>query len=401
MNKICEVCDKRNSLIKVLDLGRHPLCDDLLKINSKKENKLYKIKILYCRNCFTAHQKYQIPKKILFPNNYHYRSKLTKDVTMGMNEIVSQSQKFHRSLKNKTVLDVGCNDGSLLNFFKNKGSTTIGIEPTGAAFEARSNGHDVYKDYINKKVLLKIIKKYKYIDIITFTNVFAHIENLNLLIKNLNLIVSKDTLLIIENHYLGSILKKKQFDTFYHEHPRTYSLNSFLYISKKLKLNLNAVKFTRRYGGNIRIFLSRQKSKLNINKYLIDEKKFIKNFKKLNFFILKWKKNKLKLFNNLVKKYGPLTAKAFPGRAAILIQLLKLNTNHLSQVLEQKFSKKIGYYVPGTKIPILSDISMRNIDKSIPIINLAWHLKNEIRTYFKKKKIKNKIIDIISNKDFR
>ena len=70
-------------------------------------------------------------------------------------------------------------------------------------------------------------KKFKRIDIITFTNVFAHIENLGELISNIRKLINKDTILVIENHYLGSIIEKKQFDTFYHEHPRTYSFTSF------------------------------------------------------------------------------------------------------------------------------------------------------------------------------
>ena len=61
---------------------------------------------------------------------------------------------------------------------------------------------------------------------------FAHISDLNELIKNLNYLITDKTILIIENHYLGSILKFNQFDTFYHEHPRTYSLNSFNIIAK-------------------------------------------------------------------------------------------------------------------------------------------------------------------------
>lgn len=400
MKIICEVCDKKDNLIKVLDLGKHPLCDDLIKINSKKENKLYKIEILYCKNCFTAHQKFQIPKNILFPNNYHYRSKLTKDVTQGMKDIVKQSEVFHKSLRNKKVLDVGCNDGSLLDVFKKKKSVTIGIEPTDAAYEAKSKKHDVYKDYLNKKIIKKIINKYKKIDIVTFTNVFAHIENLNQLLKNLSLLISKNTIIIIENHYLGLVLEKKQFDTFYHEHPRTYSLNSFIHISKKLNLNLNSIEFPKRYGGNIRVILSKKQNKIEFKKILNKEKKFLQNFKNLNFFLKKWKKKKSKQINRLVAKYGPLPAKAFPGRAAILIHLLKLSTNQIEKVFEQNNSKKIGFYVPGTKIPIQSDLFMKDLSKSVPIINLAWHIKREIKTYLEKKKIKNKIIDIINNKDF-
>ena len=90
---------------------------------------------------------------------------------------------------------------------------------------------------------------------------FAHIENLGELISNIRKLINKDTILVIENHYLGSIIEKKQFDTFYHEHPRTYSFTSFLKMSKILKMNLFKFKLTKRYGGNIRVFYSQRKSK--------------------------------------------------------------------------------------------------------------------------------------------
>ena len=155
-----------------------------------------------------------------------------------MKEVLGKSKSFYKSLKGKVVLDVGCNDGSLLDFYKREGAITIGIEPTNAVDEARLKGHHIYKSYFDKKTILKVKKKFKRIDIITFTNVFAHIENLRQLIKNLSLLMTDETFLIIENHYLGSVIKKKQFDTFYHEHPRTYSLQSFFRISHLLNANL-------------------------------------------------------------------------------------------------------------------------------------------------------------------
>lgn len=398
MLKFCEICKK--NLIPVLNLGKHPLCDDLIKIKSKKKNKFYKIEILLCKKCFTAYQKYQVSKKILFPSSYHYRSRLTNDVIDGMTNLVKQSKNILGNLKDKKVLDVGCNDGSLLNIFKKQGAITIGIEPTNAANEAKPYNHDIYKNYIDKKTLTKIKNKYQNVDIITFTNVFAHIENLNQLLKNLKIIISENTFLIIENHYLGSILRKNQFDTFYHEHPRTYSLNSFLKISKVLGMNLYDVKFPKRYGGNIRIVFSMKEKNLKLNKILKKEKFFFNDFKKLEINLKKWQINKKNIINKFVKKYGPLYAKAFPGRAAILIKLLNLDSSHIKQVFEKKKSPKIGYYVPGTNIPIESDININKINKKIPIINFAWHIKKEIKLYLKRKKIKNKVVDIINNKDF-
>ena len=224
----CPIC--KFKLSKVLDLGSHPLCDDLKKIKDHSKNKLYRIIILYCDNCCTAFQKYNVDKKVLFPKTYHYRSKFTEDVLNGMEDLVKDCKKKINNLKNKNVLDIGCNDGSLLNLFKKYKSNTIGIEPTGAAKDANKKKHFIINDYFDANSIKILKKKFKKIDIITFTNVFAHIDNFEMLIVNLKKIINKNTIIVIENHYLGSILKKKQFDTFYHEHPRTYSLNSFLHI---------------------------------------------------------------------------------------------------------------------------------------------------------------------------
>ena len=82
MKKRCKICNSIN-LTKALDLGQNPLCDDLIKLNSKKNNRLYKIQISICRNCLTAFQDHEVDKKKLFPKNYHYRARFTKDVLDG------------------------------------------------------------------------------------------------------------------------------------------------------------------------------------------------------------------------------------------------------------------------------------------------------------------------------
>jgi hypothetical protein len=63
---------------------------------------------------------------------------------------------------------------------------------------------------------------------------------------------------VIENHYLGAVLKRKQFDTFYHEHPRTYSYGSFMKIAETMGMQIDLVQFPSRYGGNIRVVLKPQ-----------------------------------------------------------------------------------------------------------------------------------------------
>ena len=248
----CEVCGSHD-LVPVLDLGNHPLCDDLIPVGSSHHCEVFPIDILYCEQCGTAHQKYQIPKARLFPQTYHYRSRFTADVLSGMAELVSSVESRVGSLAGRTVLDVGCNDGSLLDKFAAKGATTIGVEPTVAYEDARGRGHVIINDFFSEACARKVLQEHARIDVITFTNVFAHIEDLPALLRAVTLLMGQNTILVVENHYLGAVLMKNQFDTFYHEHPRTYSLNSFVHIARTLGKVVTAVDFPSRYGGNIRV----------------------------------------------------------------------------------------------------------------------------------------------------
>ncbi len=400
----CQICNTK--LTKFLDLGKQPLCDDLKKKPNK--NKFYKLQITFCNKCITAFQKYNINQRILFPKNYHYRSANTKDVLDGMNDLVNRISIIKNGLKGLNVLDVGCNDGSLLDYFKKKGSKTYGIEPTGAYKDAQKKSHIVFNKYINPKSSRKIKKIIGNIDIITFTNVFAHIENLKELIKSLKILISSKTLLVIENHYLMEVIKKNQFDTFYHEHPRTYSLRSFIEISRLLDLKINKYQFVKRYNGNIRVFLTKLKEgeKFLLNKKITrdikKEKKLIKSIKYIQTKINLWKLKKKKFIENLNNIYGPLPAKAFPGRASILINLLNLNKYNISKIYEKNGSLKINKYAPGTDIKILKEKKFNSIERKKGIIlNLAWHISSEIKYYLKKKlKFNGRVIDIISKRDF-
>lgn len=397
--KLCEVCQSIK-LEPALNLGLHPMCDDLVSISSNRTCKEYPIEIVFCNNCFTAHQKFQVPKHELFPELYHYRSRFTSDVLNGMKDLVTSCEQNYGSLSGKKVIDIGCNDGSLLDFFKAKGSETIGIEPTGASADAKLKGHQIFNNYFDVSIAKDIVTKYGNPDFITFTNVFAHIENLKEVTEALKVLIGMNSTLVIENHYLGAVLNKNQFDTFYHEHPRTYSAKSFEFIALSLGLNINSIAFPSRYGGNIRVFMSKSEN-FNFKKNRIDESAFYQKFKSMKKDLDKWVSVKSEFIENYVKLNGKIKAKAFPGRAAILIKLLGLDETKISAVYEKKGSMKIGNFLPGTRIPIYSDDDLFKLpDQNEPILNLAWHISDEIKSYLSQNAYTGTVIDIIDKTDF-
>ena len=297
----------------VLDLGRHPMCDDLVPVGNPRVCKEYPIEILFCNVCKTGHQKFQVPKEELFPKSYHYSSRFTADVLSGMSGLVDSCIAKFGSLDKRTVLDIGCNDGSLLDFFKEKNATTIGIEPTDASKDAALKGHRVYSDYLSVDLAEKILKAHGHPDIITFTNVFAHIEDLAGVLESLQVLQDKRTKIVIENHYLGAVLDGNQFDTFYHEHPRTYSYTSFKFMAKTLGIDLEAVEFPSRYGGNIRVFMGSksQKKKLAASSDLDFKSLFEAQFEELRSNIEKWVTSKRVILTSIFEHMAKFELRPF------------------------------------------------------------------------------------------
>jgi len=402
----CEVCS--NTVLEaVLDLGGHPMCDDLIEVGDARMCKEYPIEILLCPTCLTAHQKYQIPKAELFPASYHYRSRFTADVLSGMQELVTSCATQIGALAGKTVVDIGCNDGSLLGFFRDQGAKTIGVEPTDAYLDAQENGHDVYGTYFDSALAQTIRQAHGPADIITFTNVFAHIEDLCGLLDAVKSLMHDGTVLVVENHYLGAVLDRNQFDTFYHEHPRTYSFRSFEVIADTLGAQVLNVEFPARYGGNIRVFIGPEGALeapavgVDLTALRAREAGFGAGLVAMAEGITQWKANKTAEIAALVDVHGPMKAKAFPGRAAILVKLLELDARSVSYVYEKPGSLKVGHYVPGTRIEILSDDDLfTTLEDGAPILNLAWHISGEIQEYLRKAGCTGSIVDILHPSDF-
>ena len=391
----CQICGNKN-LQEILNLGFQPLADDLKKINNKNiETVFYPLKVNLCSKCSLLQAGYIVGDNKLYPKDYHYTPGITKEVVKNFEQLSkSIIQLYNLDKKKDLIVDLGCNDGSLLNQFKLNGfKLNVGVDPTDTIKFAKKRGINTIQSFFNLATSRKISKRFGKAKVITTTNVFAHTNELYEFIRGVKNILREDGVFIIENHYLLEVIKKNQFDTFYHEHLRTYSLKSLIKLMKYYGLYLIDAFTTKRYGGNIQAHFSIRKKKYNsrIKKILNKENEFLSN---INNYI-KFKKNmeisKEKLTNFLEKNSNKVVVgKAYPARASILLHYYKILPQTLNYIAEQPTSKKLDFYAPGTDLKIISSNYMRKNNPDIVII-LAWHLFDSIHKKWKnifKKKVK-------------
>ena len=378
----CEVCG-RELPGPALNLGLQPLCDELAPIGWNGTVDKFPIEISLCPCCLTAHQLIAVRKERLFPQCYHYRARFTADVLNGMHDLVAECERVSGGVAGKLVCDVGCNDGSLLSIFRNHGARTAGIEPTAAAMDATAARHRVLNGYFTEETAGELLDVCGRPNIITFTNVFAHIESLQQAIDALKLLVDERTVIVIENHYLGAVLNGRQFDTFYHEHPRTYSARSFAFIAERLGGQIMKISYPGRYGGNIRVYIGDFNGHRSKRPEMTGagENGFAEKLALLQGFIIDWKEDSRQQIAHLSTN-ASLYGKSFPGRASILINLLKLDGDTHKVIFEKPGSMKIGHYVPGTTIAIESDNEwMEKRIRPDAMVIWGWHIGGEIAAY--------------------
>ena len=390
----CQICNSKN-IDLVIDLGFQPLADDLLiEKNKNLPATIYPIKIYLCKSCRLLQNNFIVGDKKLYNKNYHYVPGISKTVEKNLFDLAEKLIRLYNLKKNDLIIDIGCSDGTLLKSFKKLGyKNLVGVEPTNTIFYARKLGIRTFQDFFNTNSAKKILKKCGKAKLITTTNVFAHTGELKEFIQAINILLSRDGTFVLENHYLKDIIEKIQFDSFYHEHLRTYSLKSLIKLMKYYKLNIRDAYTTVRYNGNIQAHFGKRKFKIsnNIKKILKKEKK--SKLDQLNTYIsFKMKIEKAKIdLHNFLNKNSKLSVigKAFPARASVILNYFSFLKEKLSYIAEQPTSLKLNNYIAGTSIKIV-DSKILIKKKPDIIIIFAWHLFKEIKKKWKAKNLPKK-----------
>lgn len=388
----CQICGNKE-LEPILFLGFLSPVDQMKKVTEKVEEQIsYPGQILYCPVCHLVQIGLIIDAKIVFPPEYPYTSSTTKNIRDNFKELYDECKTIV-DLKDDLVIDIGSNDGNLLsNFTKHR---VLGITPEDVGRVAIEKGIPTVIDFFNKETVDKVKKEYGKAKVITATNVFAHIEDVNGIVELVIELLEDKGVFIVEVDYLLRIIEELQYDTMHHEHLMYYSLYSIKYLLEKHGLEVIHAKEIPTHGGSFRIYSSRKgkyKVRDSVKDMLENEKGIDKE--KLLEFAKRVEISKLELYSLLLdikKNNGRIYGIGAPGRAVTLINYVGIDDGIMDCAVEIKGSNKIGKYIPGTIIPVVEETKLFE-DQPEYALMLSWHIGKEIAVKLREKGFKGKFI---------
>lgn len=393
----CMTCSG-NNLEKFLSLGLHPSPDSFLNRDDlEKEEHLFPLDVFLCKDCKLVQLGEAPDPKLLFTSSFIYTTGSSGELVKNFHALAEKVVKRFNLSERDLVIDIGSNDGTLLENFKKKSIKVLGIDPSESAKLASEKQIPTFLEFFNKETAEKVLKEYGKAKVITATNVFAHVRDLDSFMKGLLVLLKDKGVFIEESHYLLNLIKDMEYDSIYAEHLRYYSLKPLIYLFEKYGLQVFDAEKISTHGGSLRVYACRKgyfKVSENVSRILKEEesfglysidlyKKFSKkveeNAKKLKQFLLK-----LKSEGNSIVGIGA------PAKGNTLLNYMKIGPETLNYLAEKK-NLKVGKYSPGMHIEVVEESKMFEENPDYGLL-LSWNLKNIIVPKIREKGFKGKVI---------
>ncbi len=340
-----------------MELGPQPLAGKFLTSEQLRENEDYfPLGVIFCKNCKLVQVLDVVPKDRLF-SQYLYapHSVLSPHFTDYAKEIVAEFGLSEKSI----VIEIGSNIGMMLKPLKELGVRAIGVEPAGnIAKMANDMGLETINDFFNELVARGIVEKHGKADMVVANNVFAHIDDLDEILKGIKVLLKDDGIFIFENHYLLDTVEKLQYDDVYHEHLCYYSLHPLIPYLAKYSLQVFDAKRIKTHGGSIRVYCGNSKREVKpaVRELVEEEKKHgldkLETYKEFANKVVKRREELTKLLHSLKSDGKTIIGYGAPARGNTLLNYCKIGTGILDYIVDDSQLRQ-NKFTPGTHIPII------------------------------------------------
>jgi methylation protein EvaC len=377
----CKITNKK--LTPIMSFGQMPIANGFIEEKNFNKEFYFNMEIGFSEN-LSLLQLMDHPKpEMMFNENYPF---FTSSSSFMINHFQDYSQWIIENYpnNNKKLIEIGSNDGTFLQNFKNKNFETIGFEPSSNVSKIAANkGLNSVNEFFNTENVKKFNKFINQTDIICAANVICHVPDLSDLFEAVDLCLNKNGVFIFEEPYMGSMFSKVSYDQIYDEHIYMFSASSVNKICKLFDMELINVVKQITHGGSLRYICGRKnvhKINDNVEKLLTEEQlKNLDNSESCFQFKKECELSKSKLrkklygFKSLGKK---ICGYAATSKSTTILNYCDIGLDVIDYICDTT-KEKIGKFSPGKHIPIKSmDFFYENLPDVAFLF--AWNHKKEI-----------------------
>ncbi len=379
----CRYCDAPLGT-PYLELGSMPLANNLPRREDLNTPEFScPLSLVFCSKCGLVQLSHAVPPELMF-SHYLYVSSTTKTF---QDHFAEYAKEVRGRIKGESPLavDLGSNDGLLLACYQREGMRICGVDPAkNLADEANQKGLTTLNHFFNESSVDEILKKFGPASVVSGNNVFAHIDDIQSVLRNVSRLLAADGIFVIEFPYLGTMLEELLFDMIYHEHVSYIGVTALRYVAERFGFEIFDIREVSSHGGSLRVFMQKKNGGRTaapvVQRFLDHEKKE----KHLEFSthqafakrVLKVKEDFMKHIEALKGEGRTISGYGAPAKASTLCNFYGLTTRHLDYVVDDNPLKQ-NRFIPGKHIPIVPSAHL-NAQPTDVVVIFAWNFAAEI-----------------------
>ena len=271
----CRICGGR--VEEFFDFGRQPVSDSFVTPETAGSEYWFRLAAGICESCTMVQLLEEVPREQMFHAEYPYRSSGSAVMSRHFEDFARRTLEGELAGKSDPfVVEIGSNDGAMLRTVAKAGVRHLGVDPSGDVAElARADGLHVRTDFFEEPSAREIAETDGRADVIFSANTTSHIAYIDSVFAGVEALLAEDGVLVLEDRYLGDIMRQNAFDQIYDEHFYLLSVSSVRSMAAAFGFELVDVEPLSVHGGSMRYTIARpgrRKTATAVERFLAEER---------------------------------------------------------------------------------------------------------------------------------
>lgn len=355
----CRICGSKK-LSEVLSLSDQTLTGVFIK-PSDPDPMSVPLSLVICEDCRFVQLDNTVSKDIMY-RSYWYRSGTNQTMTDHLGGVVKDVLARNDLGAGDIVIDIGCNDGTLLKQYSVPGLVRIGFDPSDAILNIKDPSIKAVNNYFNAAQAAPHLggKKAK---AITSISMFYDLDRPADFVEDIKACLDPSGQWIVEMNYTADMIKSLGYDMISHEHVAYYTLATFERLINPLGMYVNDVTFNSINGGSIRLFVGLQKNETPAVEKTRQQEKAdkidsVETYRELGAKLGSFKVKLVKLLNDIRARGEKVAIYGASTRGNTILQHCKIDRT-LCFAAADRLPLKWGLETSGSRIPIRSEEEVR------------------------------------------